>query len=143
MGVYPPSREAADYRRIAAYLEYRAPVGARMYCGTARHDLFLKDDNLAYFLNARESGTYYWCLDADVTSIRPVQAEMVRELERSRVEIVLIRIASTNHEPNASSRSSGVRLLDDYLRRHFRLDAAWNDYQIYRRCPETTDASFQ
>jgi hypothetical protein len=142
-GVFPPSREADDYWRIVAYLDHQVPGGARMYCGTPRHDLFLKDDNLAYFLSGRESGTYYWCLDCDVTSTRAVQAEMASELERSHVEVVLIRTTSSNHEPNASSRSSGVHLLDEYLRRHFRLAAVWRDYQFYRRCPETAYPSRQ
>jgi hypothetical protein len=142
-GVFPPSREADDYSCIVAYLNHQVPGGARLYCGTPRHDLFLKDDNLAYFLSGRESGTYYWCLDCGVTSTGAVQAEMASELERRHVEVVLIRIASSNHEPNASSRSSGIHLLDDYLHRHFRLDAAGRDYQIYRRCPETADRSRQ
>jgi hypothetical protein len=105
---------------------------ARLFCGASRHDLFLNDDNLAYFLSERESATYYWCLDAGVTSTFPVQQEMVRELEAARTEVVLVRMVSTNQEVNPGSRSSGVHLLDDYLRRHYCLVTAWDDYQIYR-----------
>ena len=114
------------------------PAGARLFCGAPRHDLFLKDDNLAYFLSGRNSGTYYWCLDAGITSTSSVQAEMIRDLEASRVEVVLIRTDCVNHEKNAGSRSSGVHLLDDYLRSHFRRAAAWNHYVIYRRQQTST-----
>jgi hypothetical protein len=132
-GIFPPPREVRDYDRILSYLSQEVRPEARVYFGTSRHDIFLKDDNLAYFLSGRESGTYYWCLDAAVTSTEPVQSEMVRELEANHVDVALIRTASVNHEPNTSSRSSGVHLLDDYLHGHFRLAAAWDDYQIFRR----------
>jgi hypothetical protein len=131
-GVYPPRREAEGYCRLLGYLDRELPPGARLFSGAARHDLFLKDDNLAYFLSRREPGTYYWCLDAGVTSTLPVQEEMVRELEASRVQAVVVRTDCFNHERNSGSRSSGVRRLDQYLRTHFRLAAAWDHYRVYR-----------
>jgi hypothetical protein len=140
-GVYAGPPEVGDYRRIMAYLDRNVSPRARLFCGARRHDLFLKSDNLAYFLSERESGTYYWCLDAGVTSTWPVQVEMVHELEASRVEVLLTRLAAPHPEANAGSRSSGVHLLDDYLRRHYRLVAAWENYQIYRRRPSAFGAA--
>ena len=61
-------------------------------------------------------------------------ASTQRELEAARVEVVLVRMASTHREANACSCSSGVCLLDDYVRRHYHLVTAWDNYQIYRRC---------
>src|SRR5207253_1765282 len=75
---------------------------------------------------------YYWCFDAGVTSTRPVQAEMVRELEASRVQAVVVRTDCINRERNSGSRSSGVFLLDDFLRARFRLAATWDHYRVYR-----------
>lgn len=132
-GVYPSPRRARNYARILAYLRREVPPGARLFCGTTRHDLFLRNDNLAYFLSGRESGTYYWCMDAGVTSTRSVQAEMVRSLDAARDEVVLIRTDCANCEANAGSHSSGVHLLDDYLHRCYRLAASWDGCQIYRR----------
>lgn len=142
-GVSPPSRRARGYQQIVAYLDRAVPPGARLFCGTPRHDLFLRDDNLAYFLSGRDPGTYYWCLDAGVTTTLPVQAEMARELEANRVEVVLIRAAVINRERNAASRSSGVHLLDDYLRRHFRVAASGVDYLILRRWSSSAAGSIE
>jgi hypothetical protein len=132
-GVYPSPIMVRDYTLILAYLAREASPGTRIYCGAPRHDLFIKSDNLAYFLAGRESGTYFWCLDAGITSGLRVQQEMVRELEAARVGVVVIPLPRRHCEPNAGSQSSGVHLLDDYLRRQFRLSASWDRCQIYRR----------
>ncbi len=132
-GIYPPSRRAWEYRRIVPYLRDQIPAGARLFCAAPRHDCFMKSDNLAYFLADRESGTYYWCLDAGVTSTRAVQQEMVQELEAARVPVVLIHSEGFNHEPNAGGRCTGSHLLDDYLRRQFQAIETWPCGQICRR----------
>jgi hypothetical protein len=131
-GVYPPRREAAGYDWVVNYLEQHVPEGEPIFCAAPRHDLFLKDDNLAYFLSGRLPGTYYWCLDAGVTSRLPVQREMIRELAASHTAAVLIRTDCINRERNAGSRSSGVHLLDQYLHDHFQLAAERGHYQVYR-----------
>jgi hypothetical protein len=132
-GIYPAPSLARDYAPLLAYLKQEAPPGAPLFCGTYRHDLFLRNDNLLYFLSARAPGTYFWCLDAGVTTTEPVQAEMIRELEAARVEVVVISTAQTHREFNVASRNSDVSLLDDYLRRHYLLAAAWGAHQVYRR----------
>jgi hypothetical protein len=132
-GVLVSRRQARDYARILTYLKQNSAPDSPLFCGAPRHDVFLKNDNLLYFLSGHPGGTYYWCLDAGVTSTRAVQAEMVRELETARVDFVALDMRPANCEPNAGGRSSGVRLLDDYLRRHFHQVAAWDDYQLFRR----------
>jgi hypothetical protein len=75
---------------------------------------------MLYFLAERDAGTYYWCLDAGVTTSAPVQREMIRELEASGVRTAVLWLAARNAEGNEGARSSGVHLLDDSLKAHFR-----------------------
>jgi len=77
------------------------------------------NDILIYFLSERDAPTYYWCLDAGVTSSEPVQQEMVSELSRNGVTAAVLWTASAQFEANGGGTSSGVHLLDDWLRREF------------------------
>jgi hypothetical protein len=75
---------------------------------------------MLYFLAEREPATYYWCLDAGVTTTPAVQREMIRDLEGAGTGAVTIWLLPRNDEANESARSSGVTLLDDYLKRAYR-----------------------
>jgi hypothetical protein len=60
---------------------------------------------------------------------------MITDLERTR-PAVLVRWVSPlaqAEEPNGSSRSSGVTLLDDYLARHYERVGRFGDYVLERR----------
>jgi hypothetical protein len=61
---------------------------------------------------------------------------MVKDLERSGVRYIVLRDERRSLEAsNSSSRSSGVQLLDRYIREHFELVAEFKDYVIARRRP--------
>ena len=65
--------------------------------------------------------TYWHDLHPGVQTTAEVQAEMVGEFRARPLDhVVLNRRWDTRAEPNASARSSGVTLLDDYLRANFR-----------------------
>ncbi len=50
----------------------------------------------------------------------PIQREMIAELSSKRPEFVVIESQWDNaREPNGSALSSGVTILDDYIRGHF------------------------
>ena len=61
-----------------------------IYSGAGRHDSFMVNDAMLYFLAERDPATYYWCRDSAVTTSEPVQLEMIRELnERGATRVVL------------------------------------------------------
>jgi hypothetical protein len=118
-GIYPNLPVGMQYGRIVRALHEVVPPEGRIFSGTRRHDVFLTNDIVLYFLSDRDAATYYWCLDAGVTTSAPVQEEMVRELERSGTRAVLLSRIALNNEANESARSTGVTTLDDFLKRGF------------------------
>jgi hypothetical protein len=120
-GIYPDIPFGSRYARIIFALQRLVPPDGHFFSGTPRHDLFLTNDVMLYFLAERDAGTYYWCLDAGVTTTEPVQREMVQELEANLVPAVALYQIARNQEGNEGARSSGVKLLDDYLATRYRL----------------------
>jgi hypothetical protein len=120
-GVYAPFRYSRQYRILVPLIQEHVAPAQRLYSGTVQHDVFLTNDSLLYFLSERNAATYYWCLDASVTTSAPVQEEMVAELERGGVAAAVLWTAPRPVEENAGGRSSGVHRLDDWLEREFIL----------------------
>ena len=61
-----------------------------------------------------------------------VQAEIIDELEKNSVRFIVLTPGFWD-EPNQSRMSSGVKELDLYIRRNFRLEEVLGDYEIWRK----------
>jgi hypothetical protein len=119
-GIYPDLPVGMQYGRIVRALQAFVPPDGRIFSGTPRHDVFLTNDIMLYFLAERDAATYYWCLDAGVTTTAPVQEEMIREIAAAETRAVLLSLIAQNPEENEGARSSGVSRLDDFLKQRFR-----------------------
>jgi hypothetical protein len=118
-GIYPDLPFGSQYARMIRAIHEVVPPDGRIFSGTPRHDVFMTNDIMLYFLAERDPGTYYWCLDAGVTTTEPVQREMIRELEGTRPKAAVRWTIAQNAEANEGSRSTGVSLLDDYLNANY------------------------
>jgi hypothetical protein len=118
-GVYAPYRYSRQYRALVPLIQYHVAPGHSIFSGTTRHDIYLTNDTLLYFLAERNAATYYWCLDAGVTSTAPVQQQMLAEMSRGAVAMAVNWTDPKEGESNEGGRSSGVRLLDDWVAREF------------------------
>ena len=73
-------------------------------------------DDLTYFATQRLPATKWSHFDPDLQSRYDIQTEIVHELETHRPQYVVLDAEFEQlHEPNDSSKSSGVTLLDDYI----------------------------
>ncbi|MHB8271944.1 ArnT family glycosyltransferase [Bradyrhizobium sp.] len=108
--------------RAAAYRYVVGHVGndERLFAGTARHDKIFVNDNLIYFATQRLPATHWHHYDPGLQTRSDIQADMVAELERQAVRTIVLTSEWDNvMEPNASAQSSGVTILDDYIRTHY------------------------
>lgn len=106
----------------------------RLFVGTTRHDKIFVNDNLIYFAAQRLPATHWHHYDPGLQSRVDVQNEMVAELERQTVRyIVLISDWDNVTEPNASALSSGVTILDDYIRLHYEIVRQYGTISVLTR----------
>jgi len=130
-GVRVPARRAAELEQVIARLPARGPI----YVATRRADLVTSGHPLLYVLAGRPNPTRYDIPAPGVVTSASVQREIVRDLERTRTPTVVRwtdRVTAAP-EPNAAGRSSGVRLLDDYLARAYRPVGRAGSFRLLER----------
>ena len=131
-GVRVPPRQAAELEAVVR----RLPPGP-IYVTTRRADLVTSGHPLLYVLAGRPNPTRYDIPAPGVVTSAPVQREIVRDLERTRTPMVVrwTHPVTAAAEPNAAGRSSGVRVLDDYLARSYRDVGRVGSFRLLERRP--------
>ena len=121
-----------DLERAVRYVQGRVPPGRAIYVATRRSDLVTSGAPLFYVLAQRPNPTRYDILPPRLVTSAPVQREIVRDLEQNGLPLVVRWAApiTTAPEPNGAGRSSGVRLLDDFLAENYRQAARFGSYLI-------------
>jgi hypothetical protein len=118
---------------LLPFLARTVPAAAPVFVGLQRHDRVLANDISLYFLAGRPVPTRHHELDPGVADTHATQSAIRDELERSAVDWVVLVDYPLPLEPNASGRSSGVRVLDDHLRRRFDVVQRVGRYEVRRR----------
>jgi hypothetical protein len=127
---------AVDEPRAAVirFIVRHLPGDQRLLAGTARHDKIYINDNLIYFATQRLPATHWHHYDPGLQTRADIQNAMVDELERQAIRYVVLTPEWDNvMEPNASALSSGVTILDDYLRRHYETVQQYGPISILAR----------
>jgi hypothetical protein len=101
-----------------------------IFVATERHDRTLANAVVLYFLTGRPAGTYFHDFVPGVTTTLEVQKRIVADLTRNRVRTVVIVKMPLLDEPNRSRVSSGVFVLDEYLRSKFSPVRETETYKI-------------
>ena len=120
-------------QRAVDYIQANTQPEDPIYVGNQRHDMIFVSDVGLYFLAARPSATRYSELHPGVATTRPIQDEIIGELESKQVQFLVLMDMWLSQEPNESAVSSGVTVLDEYVRSHYRLTAQFGEYQILKR----------
>ena len=123
----PPGMERLACFRVSTaaqetmrFVRERTEPGDRVFVGVTRHDIIFVNDALLYFELNRPSATRWHQFDPGLQNSAPIQQEIVGELRAAKARaIVLVSTWDDVHEPNDSALSSGVTVLDDYIKSAF------------------------
>jgi hypothetical protein len=125
-----------DRMQTILFITSHTNAAQKLFVGLNRHDQVYGNDNLIYFATQRLPATRWSHFDPGLQNSYPVQIEIVHELEQNIPPfIVLDSEFDQFHEPNDSSKSSGVTLLDDYLSTHYHPVAVFGALSILQRIP--------
>jgi hypothetical protein len=127
------ARESLE--RAVRFARARTRPGEPIYVATRRSDLVTAGAPLLYVLAERPNPTRYDVAAPGVVTTAPVQREIVRDIDRTRVPVVIrwTDPASAAPEPNKAGESTGVTILDDYLARAYRREARFGHYLLLER----------
>jgi hypothetical protein len=134
-GVRDRAARVPPLERAVHYVDARVPRGRPIYVATLRSDLVTSGNPLFYVLAERPNPTRYDIPAPGIVTSAPVQREIVRDLERTRTSVV-VRFAApitAAPEPDRAGRSTGVRVLDDYLAASYHRVAKFAFYVILAR----------
>lgn len=123
-----------DHIRVIEFINSHTMPDQRLFVGASRHDRIFANDNLIYFATQRLPATKWSHFDPDLTNRYDIQVEMVRDLETTRPPyIVLDSEYEQALEPNDSSKSSGVLLLDEYIHSRYRHLETLGEMSVWQR----------
>lgn len=127
-------RPEDDRIQTIEFIDSHTTTDQKLFSGLPAHDKIFNNDNLIYFATQRLPATKWSHFDPDLQDRYDIQAEMVRELETTAPPyIVLESELNTVPEPNDSSRSSGVTLLDDYIHSKYQHVKTYGTLAIWQR----------
>jgi len=134
-GVKTAPAEANALEQLTRYVRARVPEGDPIFVANPRFDIVNVGNPLVYVLVGRPNPTRYDVMQPGVVTTAPVQREIVRDLERSRTQLVIrwLSPVADQRQDNGAGRPSGVRVLDRYLASSFRPVRRFGDYQVLVR----------
>ena len=121
-GVRAPAAAAASLNPVLAEIARRTRPGEPIYVAPPRHDRVRVGNPLLYVLAGRPNATRYDVMQPGVVTTEGVQREIVADLERRRVRLVVRWIAqqAARREDNGSGREAGARIIDEHIAARFR-----------------------
>jgi len=128
------ARVGQDLVDLVSFIQANTAQADAIYVGVTNHDRFLINDVLVYFLAGRAYATRYHELHPGVTTTRSVQQEIVDELERAPVRLIVLRDGYW-YEPNQTEIDAGIELLDRYIAANYRLVQRAGGYEVWSGKP--------
>jgi len=105
-----------DTLNAVQYVQRHTSADDAIYVGTYRHDRIVANAVALYFVAERRPFTRWHELHPGLQTGAVVQQSMLDEIDRQPPRlVVLTALGASSNEPNESSRSSGVRLIDAAL----------------------------
>jgi hypothetical protein len=124
---------SSDTMETVRYIGERTAPDTSIFIGLSRHDRIFANNSLLYFIMKRFPMTKWHEFDPGLQTTEPIQQEMIGELRRGRPELIVLgRYWEDANEPNESSLSSGVTILDDYLKSAFEPVATFGANTVLR-----------
>jgi 4-amino-4-deoxy-L-arabinose transferase-like glycosyltransferase len=117
---------------VDAVKDLRLETGP-VFVASERHDRVLVNPIILYFMAARPSATYFYEFDPGITTTEEVQKRIVSDLERNSVKTIFVWRPPETNEPNLSSTSSGVYVLDSYIANKYEEVKSEKMYRILKR----------
>ncbi len=101
---------------LIRYIEKHTSPDDPIFVGLDRHDRMNGNDVLLYFASARRPATKWYQFDPGLQTTEDIQRKMIRDLQTKNPALVVLLPAIDVAEPNEAALSSGVTLLDDFIR---------------------------
>jgi hypothetical protein len=124
-----------DRDRSAAirFIAQNTAPDERIFIGLVRHDKVFVNDISSYFQANRLPATKWHHFDPGLQTSAKIQSEIIGDLEQNKPAYILLESTWENHsEPNESANSSGITILDEYIRRKYKFDQNFGRISVWQ-----------
>lgn len=125
---------SSDQIQAIKFVQNKTRGDEKIFVGNIRHDKMVANDVMFYFLADRQSATKYYELSPGFSNTVWVQNQIVDELKNNSVNYVVLFSGFDRWvESNNSSVSSGVFLLDNFIKENYETIQVYGSYTILHK----------
>jgi hypothetical protein len=123
----------ADQEAAVHYIQENTATSDSIFVGTLQHERIFINNVGFYFIAARRPATKWYHFDPGLQTTAVIQRLMIADLLRAQPKyIVLDSQWDRWREPNESAKSSGVRLLDEFIAHNYERAAKFGSLTILK-----------
>jgi len=124
--------ERKPYIDLVNYVHDKTRPGEPIYSGVKDHSRLFVNDAMLYFLVDRPPADRFLELEPGISNTRAGQQEIIDALARKNVRLIVLSDILSD-EPNQTSRSNGVRILDEFIRANYRFYKDFGNQAVFIR----------
>jgi Dolichyl-phosphate-mannose-protein mannosyltransferase len=122
---------AIDHAAAVRYVQANTTVSDAIFVGLPQHERIFANNVGFYFVANRRPATKWYHFDPGLQTSQAIQELMISELLLSRPKFVVLDAEWEGwREPNESAKSSGVKLLDEFIDHHYVRVATFGSLSI-------------
>ncbi|HEX3914560.1 MAG TPA: glycosyltransferase family 39 protein [Steroidobacteraceae bacterium] len=124
---------AQDQSAAVRYVQANTMVSDPIFVGLPQHERIYVNNVAFYFVANRPPATKWYHFDPALQNSKPIQELMIRDLLASRPKYVVLDAQWEGaREANESAKSSGVKLLDEFIGKNYRSVAAFGSLSVLK-----------
>jgi hypothetical protein len=122
-----------DREAAIRFIAQNTAPDERIFIGLVRHDKVFVNDISSYFQANRLPATKWHHFDPGLQTSAKIQSEIIGDLERNKPGYIWLESTWENFsESNESAISSGVTILDEYIRGKYKLDRNFGPISVWK-----------
>ena len=118
------------YSDLVKYVQDSTNSDEPIYSGVQDHSRLFINDAMLYFLANRPPADRFLELEPGIANTLQGQQEIIDAIKQKNVHMIVLSDILSN-EPNQTSKSNGVTILDEYIRANYRFDRSFGNQMVF------------
>jgi hypothetical protein len=86
---------------------------------------------MLYFLANRSPADRFLELEPGISNTRRGQEEIINAIKQRNVHLIVLSDILSNDEPNQTSKSNGLTMLDEFIRANYHFDRSFGHQMVF------------
>ncbi|HSP30759.1 MAG TPA: hypothetical protein VLO13_01925, partial [Halomonas sp.] len=124
--------DTQPYIDLVKYVQDNTKPGEAIFSGVQDHSRLVIHDAMLYFLTNRPPADRFLELEPGISNTRRGQEELIKSIQQKNVRVIVLADILSD-EPNLTSRSNGVTILDEFIRANYRFDRSFGNQMVFTK----------